>query len=552
MKSLLFACAGVLALSSVIVAQDDVKDAPAGPEVPDNILHETFDDVPEKPPYSLTKHAEGHLPAVKDGKLQLLSGEGGENNSAAWPVQTAGEYRRVKSEVVFTLTKGARGLSFMLLNTAHFANSGPAFKLYKAKGHPGAPKPAHPEWDEPNLWGSFAVALDTHNPPTDDPFNEWGNVHERPQREISLHWDGVEVANRFCEPDFVTGEASVLAVEVAFVTGGAEVTVGVGGQAIYDSHFIPHMLPFESRAAVGAFGPDGGACAIDSLHAEWDEEAEESPAPVTVHCFKSAWNNRKQKPRAEFDLMPAGFGAERVIMSLKLKPMVERDEWDRLGHVWLYHEGERYELARVLTPFMLWGESYEYLVDVSDFRNMLTGRCELHVDIGVNVGRGYVVDLDFTYYRRPADVDPLPEVVGIVNVWGGTANFNNADSVAKTFGTRTVAVPEGAKSAKLHITVTGHGALEFRPLARTVKIGEVEHTDPLHTKDCYLNPWRPQFGTWKYDRAGWGPGTLGDTWTIDVSTDGLKELKLEYTSEEYKAEGWASHVIRSQVVFYGE
>ena len=226
---------------------------------------------------------------------------------------------------------------------------------------------------------------------------KWGNVHKREQREISLHWDGLEVANRFCEPDFVTGEAGVLAIEIEFVTGGAEVTVGVGGQAIYDRHFIPHMLPFESRTALGAYGPDGGACYVDSLNVEWTGEAEPTPAPVTVHCFKSAWNNRKQKPRAEFELMPADFGAERVIMSLKLKPMVERDEWDRLGHVWLYHEGERYELARVLTPFMLWGASYEYLVDVSNFRDMLTGRCEIHVDIGVNVGRGYVVDLDFTY-----------------------------------------------------------------------------------------------------------------------------------------------------------
>ena len=85
-----------------------------------------------------------------------------------------------------------------------------------------------------------------------------------------------------------------------------------------------------------------------------------------------------------------------------------------------------------------------------------------------------------------------------------------------------------------------------------MKIGETEHRDPLRTLDCYLNPWRPQFGTWKYDRAGWGPGSLGRTWTIDVSTDGLAEMQLDYTSDEYKAEGWASHVIESQVVFYAD
>ncbi|MCA8915231.1 MAG: hypothetical protein KDB90_07455 [Planctomycetes bacterium] len=552
MKSLLL-MAGVcsLLLSSIVIAQD----APAEPEIPKNVLHETFDKPPEEPAWTLRKHAQGNEPVVKDGKLQLLTGAGDENNSAAWPVQVDGGYRRVKAELVFSITPEARGMSFMLLHTSHFARKGAAFYLYKAKGFPGDPKPAEPEWDEPNLWGSFAVALDTHNPPSEDPFDANGNVHERPQREVSLHFDGREVANAFCEPDFVTGKAAVLAVEINFLTGGAEVTVGVGGQAIYDHYFIPHMQPYESRAAVGAHGDAKSRCDIDSLHVEWENQSEEVHGPLTLQAVKSGWSRPGKPYEGDVHLMPTGHSYERVIMTLRLKPMVERDEWDRLGHVWVWDNEDRFELARILTPFQLWGETYEYVCDVSDFGHLLDGARKIGVDLGANVGNGFAFDLEFSYYRHDEGVAWLPKVVKVQNVWSGNADFKSEDSLAKTFGKRTVKVPADAKRAKLRICVTGHGTLEFTPLGRTVKVGENVFKNELWTTDCYLNPWRPQFGTWKYNRAGWGPGSFGRVWEIDVSsmmTPG-KELSLEYTSAKFNAEGkWASHRIESQIVFYAE
>ncbi len=546
MKCILYVVGAVALLSSIVIAQDP----PAKPETPANVLHETFEARDGEPPCALRKHAEGRAPEIKDGSLHLLSGDGGENNSAAFPLHVKGEHRQIKAEVVFALGKGGRGMSLMLLNTAHFAAAGAAFYLYKAKGFPDDPTPKEPEWDEPNLWGSFALALDTHNPPTDDPFNKWGNIHKREQRELSLHFDGREIANRFVAPDFVNGQACVLTLQVDFVTGGAEVTVSVGGQAIYDRHFIPHMLPYESRAAVGAFGPDGGTCAIDSVNVEWNRPAEASPGALTLQAFHSTWCQRGTVER-EVDLLPAAVEFERAIMTLRLKPMVERDEWDRLGHVWIWDGDTRFELARILTPFMLWGASYEYVCDVTSFAHLLRGGRKIGVGLGGNVGNGFAFDLEFSYYRRPSDVAALPRVVGIVNVWNGNAHFNQADSVEKTFGKRAVMIPEGAKRALLRICVTGHGSLEFHPLARTIKIGANEYSDPLRTDDCYLNPWRPQFGTWKYDRAGWGPGSFGRVWEIDI-TEHLKPgeaLQLEYSSEAYEAKDWAQHCIESQVIF---
>lgn len=548
---LLSACLAVLVLSSIVVAQDDP--APDKPEIPANVLHETFDEPPEEPAWALRKHGGGEDPTVADGKLNLLSGAADENNSCAWPRTVDGGYRHVKAELVFSISAQARGLSFMLLHTSHFAEKGAAFYLYKAKGFPGDPKPTEPQWDEPNLWGSFAVALDTHNPPSEDPFDANGNIHKRDQREVSLHFDGREIANAFCEPDFVTGEAAVLALDINFVTGGAEVTVGVAGQSIFDRYFIPHMLPYESRAAVGARGDKDAKCSIDSLHVDWETPAEESHGPLTLQAVKSGWSKPGKSYEAEVHLMPTGHSYERVIMTLRLKPMVERDEWDRLGHVWVWDNETRIELARILTPFQLWGATYEFVCDVTDFGHLLDGARKIGVDLGANVGNGFAFDLEFSYYRRPHDVAALPKVLEVQNVWSGNADFNKEKSLAKAFGKRTIKVPAEAKRAKLRICVTGHGTLEFTPLGRTLKVGDKTFENRLWTTDCYLNPWRPQFGTWKYSRAGWGPGSFGRVWEVDVSSliKPGKELSLEYTSDKFDAEGkWASHNIESQIVFY--
>ncbi|MEM9373265.1 MAG: peptide-N-glycosidase F-related protein, partial [Planctomycetota bacterium] len=63
----------------------------------------------------------------------------------------------------------------------------------------------------------------------------------------------------------------------------------------------------------------------------------------------------------------------------------------------------------------------------------------------------------------------------------------------------------------------------------------------------YLNPCRPQRGTWKFDRAGWAPGDLVLPWAVDVShlLSGESSLTVGYTLDDYLNEGrgqtWAPH-----------
>ena len=92
------------------------------------------------------------------------------------------------------------------------------------------------------------------------------------------------------------------------------------------------------------------------------------------------------------------------------------------------------------------------------------------------------------------------------------------------------------------MTTTGHSQVgEFTPSARTARLRDGGGEDAarfenvLWKTDCYLNPNRPQFGTWKYSRAGWAPGDVVRPWWIDL-TPHLQpgsEAALRYEPEPY-------------------
>ena len=100
-------------------------------------------------------------------------------------------------------------------------------------------------------------------------------------------------------------------------------------------------------------------------------------------------------------------------------------------------------------------------------------------------------------------------------------------------------------------------AAEFMPLGRTLTVNGESFRNVLWKTDNYLNPCRPQGGTWKYDRAGWAPGDVVRPWEVEVThliTD-ARELRVEYALDPYvneaRGQTWAPfHRTESQVVLY--
>ena len=96
------------------------------------------------------------------------------------------------------------------------------------------------------------------------------------------------------------------------------------------------------------------------------------------------------------------------------------------------------------------------------------------------------------------------------------------------------------------------------PSKRTVSVGETKFENLLWKEDCYLNPCRPQGGTWKFDRAGWAPGDIVRPWEIELKQPAMigKPLKISYDLEPYinsaRGKGDAPHYwTESVLISYG-
>jgi hypothetical protein len=176
--------------------------------------------------------------------------------------------------------------------------------------------------------------------------------------------------------------------------------------------------------------------------------------------------------------------------------------------------------------------------------------------------KGWTADIDFDFYPGSAEKEP----VHLENVWNGYYEYGNPDNtLASNLEQQLIICPENVESARLRILVTGHGmhpnhlnAAEFMPAGRTVYINGESYENTLWKTDCYLNPCRPQGGTWKFDRAGWAPGSIVEPWIIELEEVSPGDtLKLDYLPDAYLniSEGdhyRAHHWFESQLIFYGE
>ena len=508
--------------------------------------------------------------------LELLSANRwtGQTNTAVFGLFDEGAFGQVKLSFKLRAGIGGLGGAVALLPTDAYGDDGPITAL-----------PAGFTWDEPNLkrgTHGLAIAFDTHNPPTGNWFNAMGNLYDRPQQEVSLHYDGVELANvlssvAFPCPLVPEGEREGFVdvdVAVDYAIGGGYVSVSIDDTAVIDRFFVPELRPRECRLAFGASSSDAfsgpfdiRALAYQVAQPVSDEDAAVRPELAVLADSAVVTAGRQTH---SFDvLLPEKEVGEvgRVLMNLKLAGAPGGiDPWSCRGAIYLYgDDGVRYEVVRFMTPF---GRAYEWTFDVTDYALLLRGRRRVMLWVesrgegaSPETTPGWSVTADLKYYPG----SPEREVVAIQNLWVGEPEYGDPDQPLEAFFTpQTVTRPEGATGAELKLTVTGHGthpatynAAEFMPADRTVIVNNQHRFgDLLWTEPAYLNPCRPQGGTWKFDRAGWMPGSVVQPWRIELTElfDAEGRARINYVPMSYenlsRDRARATHWVESQVIFF--
>ncbi|MEM7245760.1 MAG: DUF1684 domain-containing protein [Acidobacteriota bacterium] len=499
----------------------------------------------------LTRHGAEPGPTVKDGRLILLRGLRARaplSNSIAFERSAEGTHEEVELRFRFAVDPGAHGFGAALLSTAEHGESGPA--------------PEVEAWEAPSVKGSFAVGIDVHDPATGHWFDEHGNFYDRPQRQVSLHHDGRELLKLLSPVEFRDRELHEMAVVLRHDAGGAFVDLTIDGQSLLKNRFLPGVLPYESRLAFGGrTGKLTTGVVLDDVSLQYRRPrpaAEISPAPLTVRTFDDAHLHIEQRTfQQTFQLPPAELPVRRLLLTVDLGPAPEGwDEWDRGAAIHVFRgkgeQREKIEVLRYITPYE---RAYAWTADVTDFQSVLRGEVEMELQVDSWQGHGFLIDVDLHYYPGLPD----REAFAVENLWNVFHTFGNTPAeIAASFPSQTRRVPTDAEAGRLRFSVTGHGGFgEFTPAWLVATVDGRRHRHHLWRDDCYLNPVRPQGGTWKFDRAGWAPGDLVEPWFVELPAGSLRRggtVSLGYGPEPFDLEPGqeiqASHWVASQLVYY--
>jgi PDZ domain/Peptide-N-glycosidase F, C terminal len=489
---------------------------------------------PDTPPgVCLSRFGEGEGPTAQGGVYHLLDAARSPDQSNALAFDRSGEGARERVTLAcrMRVLEGGDGGSFLFLSTAEYGVRGPA--------------PFLPSAVEPNLRGTFAVGIDVHDPPSQETFTPWGNYQGLPQREVSLHWDGREIVKRVAPEEF-RGEDVEVEIDLRAVVGGAEATVRIGKGTVYDHAFVPGVVPYEMRLAIAAGTRADATTTFDvsDVALTLGERAKPRRRPHHVEVFNHVLTNgAKTAFDEEVALPPAEFAFGRVLMTIDLHDAgPDWDEWDRNGEVSVWtKDGEKMPVVPFITSYRT---PCHWTVDVTWLRPLLAGTTRLEIAAGTTFykNRGFMMSLSLDFYPGTAD----PEPWRVVPVWVGTAHHGPPENHFQDFfAPQTVAIPAETTAARLVVTTTGHSQVgEFTPSRREIVFTPDAAASPpverrfenaLWKTDCYLNPNRPQLGTWQFSRAGWAPGDVVRPWWIDLSPDlePGKDALLRYVTHEY-------------------
>ncbi|MBC8451478.1 MAG: hypothetical protein H8D72_02085 [Planctomycetes bacterium] len=493
---------------------------------------------------------------LQDGELVVLEPWWKLGTTVGFPAPTPEGARVLEASWTLQMSPGSEGVGFVWLDTAQHGSEGAA--------------PALDDWEAPSFAGSLGIGFDASDPWTQEPFRGSGNIHQRPEHEISLHWDGMERFKKLTETNFYDEEVRAVQLRVEWVPGGAYVDLQLGEEVVFDAYFLAGATPYAGRAAFGGRNSEtAGWASVDDLELQlfdrFDAATLGFPAPLEVVAIDRALNDANQHRNEAVATFPTDTSSfARILCTLRLdKPETRFDPWDRIAHVFVDDEKlGQVEVLRYITPYH---KGHVWTLDVTDFRSILTGERRVE-QLCATYGEGWVVSVSFAFYPYPEGAAHTPVAYRLERLWEGKCDIGDpALPPSRFFQPREVATDPETVAAKVRTVVTGHGmspntdnAAEFMPLGRTLVVNGVAHQNELWKTDNYLNPCRPQGGTWKYDRAGWAPGDVVAPWEVEVPGPfGEEPLTVGYALDPYvnenRGQTWNPfHQVAGYLVLYRE
>jgi hypothetical protein len=350
-------------------------------------------------------------------------------------------------------------------------------------------------------------------------------------------------------------DAETVRVEVKNVSSNAvasfEVSYQIEGETEVSETVNQELLPFESYlhtfsatenlTGVAVLDITARVTFIDDgndLNDELNTTIEQSLTQVLFdevrHNFGS-FGQTHFKPLA----MPENLDAySQVLLRVDLScPNGGCDPWDQAAKVTLVKQGERYELARYITPYGQGCGGWSW--DLSDFRSLMTGSVTWESYVQVWGASGWLVDMSLEFVEGA----PAWEEVTVHKLWQTDGVVYGDPNISYDLEPYTVALSGNVEQVKVRMTTTGHGqgntgnAAEFMNQAHHIHVNGTEaYAQDLWRSDCAQNECANQAGTWTGSRFGWCPGQDVQPWEQNLSTEEYTpgaDLTIDYVLEDY-------------------
>jgi hypothetical protein len=230
-----------------------------------------------------------------------------------------------------------------------------------------------------------------------------------------------------------------------------------------------------------------------------------------------------------------------------------------LNHVFTYYERfeklEDFELGRIITPYAKFFPKtfeYQYIFDVTDFVQLLRDSADIRLFYS-GYTWGFTATVDFHFIEGI----PAREVLSVENIYNGYYPYgNNNNPIGNYLIPKNFVVPSSTASAKLRISVSGHGGeqsencAEFCAKNYYLKLDNTEIATKLVWKDnCGSNAIINQGGTWIYDRANWCPGEQVPLFEYPLDV-GAGTHTVDVDMDPFTASGSAGYQWSAQIVQY--
>ncbi|MDD4155844.1 MAG: peptide-N-glycosidase F-related protein [Candidatus Cloacimonetes bacterium] len=510
----------------------------------------------------LIRNYQGRLqPELMSSGILLIQGgrASNHNNAVIFPEIIENTYEIENYSFEMLISEGGEGAGFALINTDYISDDYYSFKTES--------------WEKPRFANSFGLGIDIYNPKTSAWFDKYGNFYGREEREISLFWNQKEIYKLLSPVEFrsdpMEDSTSQFDLSIKYVTAGALISLAINDTSVVTDYFIPEMVQYEKRPVFGASTGDlTSTFALINFKANTVGEAPKIKENGRVTLLKDeTFYAGRRNMFTQVDFKNVAKSSNKAIMTLDLQGAIGGlSTWDVGAAIYIVDkDSTMYEICRYITPY---NRAYTWKIDVTDYLMLFNDIQTIYakVDTWETVTdnplaqKGWKVNAYIDFYSGNEKYIAFD----INNIWSGFFEYGNPNKPLKDYLTEyRTKIPKNTKKAKLKVIVTGHGmspnddnAGEFRPSNRIITANDLSFENLLWKEDCYLNPCRPQDGTWKFDRAGWAPGDVVKAWEIDLTeliSD--KELILNYFPDDYVntniGEHFAPHHwIEAQLIFY--